>query len=83
MKAIVLAAGKGTRLVPLTGVLPKPMAPVADKPIIQHIFELLSRSGVEETQTDPLRAFGGQVAGEANDMKARSSIAKNEGVRVA
>ena len=52
MKAMVLAAGKGTRLSPLTGVIPKPMAPVADKPIIQHIFELLARTGVEETHVN-------------------------------
>jgi mannose-1-phosphate guanylyltransferase/mannose-1-phosphate guanylyltransferase/phosphomannomutase len=48
MKAMVLAAGKGTRLFPLTGVVPKPMAPVVGKPILQHIFELLARTGVEE-----------------------------------
>lgn len=48
MKAMVLAAGKGTRLAPLTDVLPKPMAPVAGKPIIGHIFELLQASGVTE-----------------------------------
>ena len=52
MKAMVLAAGKGTRLFPLTGVLPKPMAPVADKPIIQHIFELLARTGLDETHVN-------------------------------
>jgi mannose-1-phosphate guanylyltransferase len=48
MKAMVLAAGKGTRLFPLTGVIPKPMAPVAGKPILRHIFDLLARTGVEE-----------------------------------
>lgn len=48
MKAMVLAAGKGTRLLPLTEEVPKPMAPVAGKPIIRHIFELLASSGVEE-----------------------------------
>ena len=48
MKAMVLAAGKGTRLLPLTGEVPKPMAPVAGKPIIQHIFELLEANGIEE-----------------------------------
>lgn len=52
MKAMVLAAGKGTRLMPLTGELPKPMAPVAGKPILQHIFELLARSGVEEVNVN-------------------------------
>ena len=45
---MVLTAGKGTRLFPLTGVLPKPMAPVAGKPVLQHIFDLLARAGVEE-----------------------------------
>jgi mannose-1-phosphate guanylyltransferase len=48
MKAMVLAAGKGTRLFPLTADIPKPMAPVAGKPIMEHIFELLARSGIEE-----------------------------------
>ncbi len=48
MKAMVLAAGKGTRLFPLTGEIPKPMAPVAGKPTIQHIFELLAGAGVDE-----------------------------------
>lgn len=45
---MVLAAGRGTRLLPLTGEVPKPMAPVVGKPIIQHIFELLAGAGVDE-----------------------------------
>ncbi len=48
MKAIVLAAGKGTRLFPLTGEIPKPMAPVVDTPLLQHIFGLLSRHGITD-----------------------------------
>jgi NDP-sugar pyrophosphorylase family protein len=52
MKAMVLAAGKGTRLLPLTGAVPKPMAPVVGKPIIQHIFELLAGSGIEEVHVN-------------------------------
>src|SRR5918997_6927923 len=52
MKAIVLAAGKGTRLLPLTGEIPKPMAPIVGKPMIQHIFELLAGSGVDETHVN-------------------------------
>lgn len=45
---MVLAAGKGTRLLPLTSEVPKPMVPVAGKPIIEHIFELLAGVGVDE-----------------------------------
>ena len=52
VKAMVLAAGKGTRLAPLTDVLPKPMAPVAGKPMIGHIFELLEEAGVEEVHVN-------------------------------
>jgi mannose-1-phosphate guanylyltransferase len=52
MKAMVLAAGKGTRLLPLTGEVPKPMAPIAGKPMIQHIFELLAKSGIEEVHVN-------------------------------
>ena len=48
MKAIVLAAGKGTRLFPLTGQIPKPLALVIDVPIIQHIFDLLARHGISD-----------------------------------
>ena len=49
---MVLAAGKGTRLFPLKGVIPKPMAPVADKPIMQHIFELLAGTGANEVHVN-------------------------------
>jgi len=52
LKAMVLAAGKGTRLFPLTGEIPKPMAPVVGKPIIQHIFELLAQTGLEEVHVN-------------------------------
>ena len=48
LKAMVLAAGKGTRLFPLTGEVPKPMAPVVGTPMIQHIFDLLAGHGFKE-----------------------------------
>src|SRR5260221_6879247 len=39
MKAVVLAAGKGTRMRPLTANLPKPLLPVAGKPFLRHNLE--------------------------------------------
>lgn len=47
MKAVILAAGKGTRMQPLTDNVPKPLLPVAGKPIIQHNVDLL-KPHVEE-----------------------------------
>lgn len=48
MKAIILAAGFGTRLKPLTSHLPKPMLPIAGKPIIQHNIEWLRKNGIKD-----------------------------------
>ena len=48
MKAMVLAAGLGTRLRPLTYEITKPMVPVLDRPVMEHILDLLSRHGFGE-----------------------------------
>ena len=45
-KAVLLAAGKGTRMRELTNDLPKPMIAVRGKPILQHIVEGLAAAGV-------------------------------------
>lgn len=47
-KAVLLAAGRGTRMRDLTNELPKPMIAVRGKPILQHIIEGLRAAGVEE-----------------------------------
>ena len=46
MKAVIMAGGEGTRLRPLTCSKPKPMVTVANKPVIEHITELLKRNDI-------------------------------------
>ncbi|MCL2817841.1 MAG: sugar phosphate nucleotidyltransferase, partial [Clostridiales bacterium] len=48
MKAIIMAGGEGSRLRPLTAAKPKPMVPVFDKPIMEHIVALLAKNGISE-----------------------------------
>ncbi|QCU91094.1 nucleotidyltransferase family protein [Thiomicrorhabdus sediminis] len=48
MKAMILAAGRGNRLRPITDTLPKPLVPLCGKPLIEYHIEKLARSGVEE-----------------------------------
>lgn len=48
MKAVIQAGGKGTRLRPYTLVLPKPLMPVGDRPVIEMLIKWLRRNGVDE-----------------------------------
>ena len=48
MKAMVLAAGLGTRLRPLTYEIPKPMVPVLDRPVMAHVVDLCRRQGFDQ-----------------------------------
>jgi len=48
MKAVILAAGKGTRMGELTNELPKPMLLVQGKPILEHILEGLMQAGIKD-----------------------------------
>lgn len=48
VKAIILAAGKGTRMRELTNEIPKPMLKVHGKPILQHIIEGIAAAGVRD-----------------------------------
>jgi NDP-sugar pyrophosphorylase family protein len=47
MRAVVLAGGLGTRLRPYTTIIPKPLVPVGDRPILEHIFQRLALAGVD------------------------------------
>ncbi|NLC06461.1 MAG: nucleotidyltransferase family protein, partial [Syntrophomonadaceae bacterium] len=46
MKAIIMAGGEGTRLRPLTCDRPKPMVPVMNRPVMEHIIDLLKTHGI-------------------------------------
>jgi mannose-1-phosphate guanylyltransferase len=48
MKAMILAAGLGTRLRPVTYAMPKPMVPVLNRPVMEHTARLLARHGFDE-----------------------------------
>lgn len=48
MRGMILAGGKSTRLYPLTLDLPKPLVPVLDRPVVDHIIDFLARHGVDD-----------------------------------
>jgi NDP-sugar pyrophosphorylase family protein len=48
MRALVMAAGLGTRLRPLTDTLPKPLVPVGGKPMVEYVLNSLAEHGVKE-----------------------------------
>ncbi len=48
MKAMILAAGFGTRLRPLTDKVPKPMVPIMNRPILEHTIHLLRSHGIHD-----------------------------------
>ena len=47
-KAVILAAGEGKRLRPFTETMPKVMLPVANKPMLEYVFDAVRKSGIEE-----------------------------------
>jgi len=78
MKAVVMAGGEGTRLRPLTCNLPKPMVPVGNRPMLEHVLNLLSRHGFEEalltlhTRPQVIRDYVGD--GSAFGLRARCFV---------
>ena len=47
MKAVILAGGLGTRLQPYTTFVPKPMLPLGEKPLLEHLIEWLKGHGIK------------------------------------
>jgi len=48
MKAVILAAGEGKRLRPFTETMPKVMLPVANKPVLEYVFDAVKNCGIDE-----------------------------------
>ncbi len=77
MKAIILAGGKGVRLYPYTSILPKPLMPIDDLPILEIVLRQLKRSGFENITISVghlaslIRAYFG--AGEKIGLKIKYS----------
>ena len=60
MKAMILAAGKGSRLSPLTNKTPKPLLPIQGRPLIEYIVKNLAREGYHEIVIN-LHHLGNQI----------------------
>lgn len=52
MKAMILAAGKGTRVRPITYTIPKPMIPILQKPVMEFLLELLKHHGFDQVMVN-------------------------------
>ena len=69
MKAMILAAGRGERMRPLTDHTPKPLLPVAGKPLIVHTIDQLVSAGFSEIVINHAR-FGQQIEDKLGNGKA-------------
>src|SRR5262249_38605250 len=86
MKAVILAAGKGTRMGELTDELPKPMLLVCGKPILEHILQGLVGAGIREIliitgyRADVIEQhFGDGSAWQAKIQYCRQAVAEGTG----
>lgn len=69
MKAMVLAAGRGERLRPITDTLPKPLVRVAGRPLIVYHLQALARAGIRDVVIN-LSWLGGRIRAELGDGSA-------------
>jgi len=80
VKAVVMAGGEGTRLRPMTANQPKPLLPVANRPIMEHVLRLLKKHGFEETVVTVqfLAALVRNYFGDGEDVGMRLQYATEE-----
>jgi NDP-mannose synthase len=75
MRAVILAGGLGTRLRPYTTVLPKPLVPVGERPILEHILRRLHGCGVRRVDLcvghlgDLIQAYFSQATALPDDLE--------------
>ena len=74
MKALVLAAGEGTRLRPLTSNTPKPLLLVAGRPLLSHVLDALSSQGIKDIYI--------LVGWKANKIKEHYGDGSSMGLRI-
>jgi NDP-sugar pyrophosphorylase family protein len=67
-RAMIMAAGLGTRLAPLTDRTAKPMAPIVNRPVMEHILRLLARHGVTEVAVN-LHYYADEIRDHFGDGK--------------
>ena len=75
MKAMVLAAGFGSRLQPLTRVLPKSMFPVLGRPLLSHTLDLLQSANISEIAIN-VHHLPDQIKDFINSKKYKAKIMK-------
>ncbi|GAA2439453.1 mannose-1-phosphate guanyltransferase [Actinomadura vinacea] len=80
MKAVVMAGGEGTRLRPMTANQPKPLLPLVNRPIMEHVLRLLKRHGFTETVVTVqfLAALIRNYFGDGEELGMRLSYATEE-----
>lgn len=75
MKAMILAAGKGTRVRPITYTIPKPMIPILQKPVMEFLLELLRQHGFDQIMVN--------VSHLANEIESYFRDGQRFGVQIA
>lgn len=75
MKAMILAAGKGTRVRPITYTIPKPMIPILQKPVMEFLLELLRQHGFNQIMVN--------VSHLANEIESYFRDGQRFGVEIA
>jgi len=76
-RAMILAAGFGTRMRPLTDTMPKPLVPVGGKPLINHVLDRLAASGVE-TAVVNVHHFAEQIEQHLKPRRAPKIVISDE-----